>query len=963
MKLRRNTLRDAIALALAVGATSIAAAMPAAAQEPPPTEPPVATSLDTVTVTGTRLRSQTMTAASPVSEIQAEEFRFSGATSVEDLVNQYPQLNLNFDNFQNNGSTGYATVDLRSLGPQRTLALVNGRRIPKGLGETPDISIIPAALVRRVDILTGGASAVYGSDAIAGVVNFLLDDEFDGVSVNFGYSAYQHDNDNGYLPALMDAQDFEYPTGGSGFDGIAKNIDVAVGSAFGDGGHAVAWATWRKNEPLLQGQRDYSSCALNNAGTACGGSATADPGNFYIFAPSINPNAGFYALPSASGTWAEADPYLYNYAPVNYFQRPDQRFTAGTSISYAINEHFEPYVESMFVSRKSATQIAASGAFFTDVSVTCDTDVIGTMCADLGITDDEFTVYVAKRNVEGGPRITASESTNYQITTGLRGAINDSWSYDASFSYGRTSTTTESINDFITTRVRDGILGCPTGSFDGCIPYEVWTDSITAEQAEALQGVGIVNYRTDMTVFNAYATGDLGFGLPAANGEQVSLVVGAEYRNESYERVADTNMATGNFTGLGGPTTTLLAPDLRVEEVFLESNVPLVVGSGALSRIDMQFGYRYSDYNTSGGVDTYKVGLGANFLDNRFRLRAGFNRAIRAPNINELYTAQQIALWAGSDPCAGATPEYTAAQCALTGVTAAQYGNIASNPAGQYNQFVGGVTTLTPETANTYTVGFAANPIDNLDLSVDYYDIEIEEAIGPIGARNIIDICALNGDENMCALIRRNAGTGDLFRGSDPAVSGMVTNLNENLGGYRVRGLDLTAAYAMELGVGRLSTSFNGNYLLEREISPLQGDQTVAFDCAGRINPQCQNTAPFIATPEWRHIATARYAFDRYTLSLRWRYIGEMDYEDKNGNALTTDVFLRDDGKLKAYNYIDLSGSMQLGDYATWTLGVNNVADREPPMVGGSLAPANANAVGGYDQVGRYVFTSVAFKF
>src|SRR5690606_30930559 len=190
------------------------------------TTEPSARQLDTVTVTGTRIRSQTMTASSPVAEISAEEFKYSGATTVEDLVNQYPQLNLNFDNFQNNGSTGYATVDLRALGPQRTLALVNGRRIPKGLGETPDISIIPAALVNRVDILTGGASAVYGSDAIAGVVNFLLDDEFDGVSVNFGYSAYQHENENDYLQGRMDAAGFDYPTGGSGFDGISKNIDV-----------------------------------------------------------------------------------------------------------------------------------------------------------------------------------------------------------------------------------------------------------------------------------------------------------------------------------------------------------------------------------------------------------------------------------------------------------------------------------------------------------------------------------------------------------------------------------------------------------------------------------------------------------------------------------------------------------------------------------------------------------------
>src|SRR5690606_39129123 len=173
---------------------------------------------------------------------------------------------------------------------------------------------------------------------------------------------------------------------------------------------------------LLQGQRDYSSCALNGTGTACGGSPTADPGNFYIVAP----GSGLYTYvaPSASGWTIPDGPNLYNYAPVNYYQRPDTRFTAGTSVKYEINEHFQPYVEAMFVNRKSPTQIAASGAFFTDVTVSCDTAVIGSMCADVGITDDEFTVYVAKRNVEGGPRITNTDSTNYSITAGLAGAIN-----------------------------------------------------------------------------------------------------------------------------------------------------------------------------------------------------------------------------------------------------------------------------------------------------------------------------------------------------------------------------------------------------------------------------------------------------------------------------------------------------------------------------------------------------------
>ncbi|TKS54904.1 TonB-dependent receptor [Luteimonas yindakuii] len=954
MSLKTNKLREAIVFALAASAVGIAGTGTAFAQGQGASQDaaPSATTLDGITVTGTRIRSQTMTASSPVAEISREEFQYSGATTVEDLVNQYPQLALDFDNFINNGSTGYATVDLRGMGPNRTLALVNGRRIPKGLLETADISIVPARLLQRVDVLTGGASAVYGSDAIAGVVNFILDDEFEGVSVNVGYSGYQHDNDNGYIQGLMDDAGFDYPTGGSGLDGTTRNVDVAIGGAFGDGGHAMAWATWRKGNALLQGQRDYSACALNGAGTACGGSPTADPANFYIVAP----GSGLYTYvaPSASGWFLPDGPNVYNYAPINYYQRPDTRFTAGSSVKYEINEYFQPYLETMFVNRRSGTQIAPSGAFFTDITVNCATDVIGTMCADVGITDDEFTVYVAKRNVEGGPRITDNESTNYSIAAGATGALFSSgWTWDASLQYARTSVKEQNRNDFITTRVRDALLGCPSGAFDGCVPYEVWTDSVTPEQAEALQGVGIVNYTTDMKVFNAYATGDLGFGIPGANNP-VSAVIGFEKRDERFTRTADANMQTGNFTGLGGPTTNLTG-GYDVDEVFAEANVPLLSDRGGFNSVDLQLGYRYTDYSTSGNVNTWKVGLGAGFMDNQYRFRAGFNRAIRGANVGELFADQQIALWVGDDPCAGPTPEFTAAECARTGVSAAQYGNVAANPAGQNNQFIGGNPSLDPEIASTWTVGFAASPIENLELSVDYYDIELENVIGTIGARTIINLCA-NGQDAMCDLIRRNANTGDLFRGSDPNSSGLVINTNGNFGSRKYRGIDLTGSYSFQAGPGRVSTSFVGSHILERSFQPVPGDSSADYACDGLVNAVC-------ATPEWRHIANVRYALDRFTIGMRWRYIGEMDYRDIDGTDLSGDYFLSGPGKLKAFNYFDLSGSLQVSDNITWTLGVNNIADKEPPMVGGGLAPTNANSLGGYDQAGRYLFTSVAFDF
>ena len=950
-------LRLAARTAFLVGGVSLAATT-AYAQEAAPAAGEAAAegsvNLDKLVVTGTRIKSQTFTASSPVAEIKGEEFRYAGATIAEDLVNQYPQLSPEFDNVNNNPSLGYATVDLRGLGPERTLALLNGRRIPKGAGELPDISIIPATLIKRVDVLTGGASAVYGSDAVAGVVNFILDDEFEGVRINGGWNGYQHKNDNGYIQGLLDQRGFDYEKGDSGVDGISRNLDIVIGGNFGEKGHATAWGTWRKNAPLFQAQRDYSSCALNAAATRCGGSATADPANFYVVAP----ESGIYSYVSraGAGAWSLEDgpTNLYNFAPINYYQRPDERYTAGTNIKYEINEYAKPYLEAMFVNRRSSTQLAPSGAFFTDVTVNCDTPQIGTLCNDTGITDDEFTVYVAKRNVEGGPRFNAAESNNFSVTSGVGGSIWGSWSYDASFTYNRASNTTVGTNDFLTSRIRDALLGCPDGAFDGCVPYEVFTDSVTPAQAQALQGISQQQVVTDMRVVNGYVTGDLGVGLPTAGGEAVSVVLGYENRTERYAYSADSNLADGNFAGSGSESPPIKAA-IGVEELFMEGAIPLLTNAGILSRLDADVGYRFSQYELSGDASTYKIGFGANFFDDRYKLRGGFNRAIRAPNINELFLPQQIGLWGGTDPCAGATPEYTAEQCALTGVTPAQYGSIAANPAAQYNQIAGGNQNLTPEKANTWTLGVAAEPVKNLIVSVDYYQIKIEDAIGGVGARNLLDICALTGQSSACSLITRNPTTGDLFRGT----SGFVTNFQQNLGSVEVKGIDLSASYTMRLGPGRLSTSIAGTYLLDKTFSPLQSDSSVAYDCTGNVSPQCSQA------PEWRHLATARYSIDRYTAGVRWRYFGALDYKDprnfRKGRPLTTDTGLVKNGGVDAYNWFDINGSVSFGP-ALLTAGINNVFDKEPPLVGSQLTN-NGNALGGYDQLGRYLFTSLTLEF
>lgn len=996
------------AFTLAIGMMSsapLAYAQGAAAAETPPSgaaptdAPPVAppasaeggsVELQAVRVTGSRIKSKTLTASSPVIEIGGEEFERTGATLVEELVNQYPQLAPTFDNAQNNPSLGYATVDLRGLGPERTLTLVNGRRLPKGIGEFSDISIIPASLVKRVDILTGGASAVYGSDAVAGVVNFILDDKFEGVSLTGGWSAYNHNNDNKRLQANLAERGFPSPTGSSGFDGISRNLDLALGGRFGDAGRATAWATYRENDPIFQGERDYSSCALSAAGVtrpgfnggnptfACGGSATADPANFYIS------DAGYsgYASRSSSGTFVQdggTPANLYNFAPINYFQRPDTRFTAGTSFSYEISEFAKPYLEALFVNRRSTVQIAPSGAFFTQLdNVDCANPQLGTFCNDLGLGADGQidTLYVAKRNVEGGPRINASESNNFSITPGIGGKLVGNWDYDASLTYSRAQTVIVGTNDFLTSRIQDALLGCQDGSFDGCVPYEVFAGTVTPEQAQTLQGISQQQILTSTQGFNAFVTGDIGVGLPSAGGKPVALVFGVETRRETYSYSADQNLADGNFAGSGSQSPAL-SESTSVKEFYVESGIPILADVGVLGALDLELGYRGSDFSRSGYAATYKIGFGANFLDDKYRLRGGFNRAVRAPTLNDFFLPEQIGLWVGADPCSGAVPEFTAEQCANTGVTAAQYGSVPANPAGQYNQISSGDPNLQPEKADTFTIGLAATPIKALAISLDYFNIEIKDALGPVGARNLLDICALTGDPTSCGFINRNPTSGDLFRGSDPATAGFVTNTTENLGGEKLSGLDFTASYSLRAGPGKLSANIFATYLLDATTSPLQTDSTVAFDCAGNISPQCQ-------LAQYRHIAGLRYDVDRYSVGVRWRYVSELDYVDPRqfrvGRPLNTDRLTCSPANtpvtapgtrpaapcvggqgIDAYNYFDLTSSVTYGP-ALLTFGVNNVFDKEPPVTGSTLA-LNANSPGGYDQLGRYIFTSLKLDF
>lgn len=966
MRFNQTPLNTAIRLALAVSMAGFVGS--ALAQETgPPTDAAKtqqakntakqAQKLETVTVTGTRIRSQTVTASSPVAEISQEQFKVTGATRVDDLVNQMPQMSPVFDSFQNNGATGYPTADLRGLGTNRTLVLIDGQRVQPGTYFAADLSQIPAALVKRVDILTGGASAVYGADAVAGVVNFILDDQFEGFQVNAGYSAYQHNNRNSYIQGLETKKGYIHPNGDSGFNGPARNIDVIWGSSFADGkGHATSWLSWRQNDAIFQGQRDYSACALNSTGTACGGSGTAPQPNFYIFDQNFNGDLAH--LDQANGHWVAGQGQAYNYAPKNYYQRPENRINYGLSLKYDVNEHFRPFIDFMYTNRSSSIQVAESGTFFGQtLNLPCSSPLLGTACADLagplGLknTTDPLIVYVGKRNTEGGPRFSDQKDNSYRAVTGAEGDLGTFWTYNVAGIIGQTTSTTVGTHDLLSDRIKSALLGCPAGSFSGCLPYNVWVPGgVTTAAAKSLEGTSVLVTSTKLTEINGYLSGGLPYSLPWADGDTISLVGGADWRKEQYNFTADSNSQAGNFAGAGGPSLPLNG-STQVKELFGEAGVPLVENVGILDNLSLDLGYRYSSYKLSGSTNTYKLGFTSQFAKN-FRIRGGYNRAIRAPNIGELYSTNQIALWNGSDPCAGAAPTSSPQACANTGVSAAQYGHVPDSPAGQYNQFIGGNKSLKPEQADTYTLGFAVTPIEGLEASLDYYDIRIKDQIGTIGAATVLQQCGNTGNAFLCGLVHRNPATGDLWLGQ----TGLVTNTTNNFGNLKTRGIDFTANYHWDMLGGLMSTSLVGTRLVSFKVDPLPGvSDGAAYDCAGKINLSCQN-------PKWRSILSVNYSRDWWSVNARWRHFGSLDYVLTDGTKGTKDSHLVARGNtLAAANYLDLSASFQIGKKLDFTLGVNNVTDLAPPMLGNTLI-LNGNSPGGYDQAGRYVFGSVSMK-
>ncbi|HKQ13190.1 MAG TPA: TonB-dependent receptor [Steroidobacteraceae bacterium] len=992
MATQNRSLQRAVRYVLLASAAGAAvAALPAQAADE---------TISEVIVTGSRISTPNMTSISPVTAIAAEDIAATGKVRVEDILNQLPQAMAAQGSMISNGSSGTATVDLRGLNAKRTLVLINGRRLMPGNPDSgpgpnaaaPDLNQIPRALIERVEVLTGGASSVYGADAVAGVVNFIMNTRFEGVKVEANYTFNQHKNDN---PAADVVRNAGYALPDSSVNtGYARDFSFVMGSNFADDkGNATFYATYRDVEAILQGQYDFSACTLNSGDAfTCGGSGTTFPSRLRPRAPdSAGGGLGNFIIDSGTGALR---PYnsatdTYNFGPANFYQRPDERYTAGVFADLEVSEGMTAYGEFMFMKDRSISQIAPSGSFGQEFTVPCSNPLFTAQeqqlfCGQYGLSTaanstDTVNVVVNRRNVEGGGRQNDIGHESYRTVLGLRGDLNDTWSYDVYGQYGTTNFTSLQTADFSITRlgramdvVRDasGNAVCRSvmdGTDPACVPYNVWQlGGVTQAQLNYLQIPLVQQGETTERVVNASVTGDLtnyGIKSPAAN-TGLMVNAGLEWRQERSELVPDLALLSGDGAGQGGPTTPIDGGYIA-KDVFAEARMALVEDKPAVQSLSVEAGYRYSDYSLDFTTDTYKLGLEWTPIED-IRARTSYQRSVRVPNVAELYGVRSVGLDGTVDVCAGA-PVLTFEQCARTGVTAAQYGNIDVNSASQYNGFVGGNPDLQPETADTFSFGLAFQPrfAPGLRLQLDYFDIKIKDAIQNPNADFTLMLCALNGDPTLCSRIQRDQD-GSLFQSND----GFVVDTFENIGSIHTSGIDFDASYTLDVGAaGRLGFDFVGTWVESLETTPQAG---VKYDCVGLYGSVCG-----VPAPEWRHKldTTWRTPWAGIDVTLAWRYFDEVKRDAESSPSDNPYLsFLGQftgvrptDSVLGSRSYIDLTGSLTVADKYTFRVGVNNLFDKDPPLTGNltcPTGPCNGNTFPQvYDTLGRQIFGLVTIDF
>jgi iron complex outermembrane receptor protein len=936
--------------------------------------------LQTVEVTGSLIRQPSLSGDAALQTVNSREIQLEGAVSVDSLLKNLPQVST-ISSTANSSARGIATVNLRNLGPSRTLVLIDGKRVVPGdptggAGTEVNLNFIPSALIDHVDVLTGGASATYGSDAIAGVVNFIMKKNFEGFEV-----------------------DGQWGESGSG-DGANYTTNLIWGSNFADGaGNVTLYAEYTSFDAVSQAARSFSATQLGlnaaKTGLVAAGSGNIIEGQIVSFdQPQSSPYRDVMLDPGGTRALVPYDGRQFNYNPYNYLQRPDKRYNLGGFAHREFNANADVYGSAMFLQDRIANQFAPGGTFLDEFLINCGNPLLsaqeqGVLCPDAGQTQAD--VLSGKRTTEFGNRLNEIDNTSFRIVFGIRGAIAPGWSYDASVQRSEASEAQSTAGNLSNMRVSQalqvtsGANGSPVciDPSGGCVPLDLFQlGALTPAQEKFVAVTSLDEGETVQQVATASVNGDLGQFRArspfARRGAQ--FAAGVAYRRETLDFQPDTEESSGDV--VGSAAVVPVSGQFNVRSYFGELQLPLIEDRPFAKLLQADTAYRLSDYDIAQRsadlfAHTYKFGVRYAPVED-VTLRGSWSRAARAPDLNELFFPSALGLFVGNDPCAGANPAATLQQCEHSGVTAAQYGAIPQCVNSSCNSLLGGNPQLKEEDAITRQIGLVLTPrfLPGFAGTIDFYEISLSGAIGTIPALTELTDCVQSG--LFCGTVHRGAH-GQLFGSNDAFVE--ATNINTGL--LEQHGVDFALNYGRslsDLGLGdngRISLHFTGTWLLSYQSKATP--TSAALECAGRFGTNCSNIGADTLTvgspnPRWRHQARLTWedpmgVLPGFAASLQWRYIGSSSAD--NSVALPASA-LQSIGRIPVKQYTDLTLTYQLPLNAQdigLRLGVNNLSNEQPPVIARQLLGGVGQSSTGntfpnvYDTLGRVIFLGFDANF
>ena len=1014
MNSRRTTLQVASFLLLSAGIASAqtpAEPAPQAAVEPgvPTSAPPEErrSVTEEVVVTGSRLRRKDLTTPAPVTVVTREQFENSGRMTIGDYLQTMPEQG-NAPNFQlntggiNYGADGTTRINLRSLGIQRTLVLINGRRVvPGGLGASAavDLNAIPSEAIDRIEVLKDGASAVYGSDAIAGVVNIITRRSYNGTDLGAQYG----------VSGRGDAQTFD--------------AHVTTGSS-GDAGGAIFSVRYFNQRDSWLRDRDWSHQALDfdYTGSQCdpgvarcsveSGSSRVPQGALRIpedpnnpGTPLCNGNALCIAM-TQGGNWSVSKRYIrdpagpfcgnnplgqrecfrnfissgtpndfYNFAAENYLTIPSttiQGFSSGEAKFPVARGYYE-----LSYTQRNSTQNAApmplNPGDYANIVYSKDS-VYNPFGTDLN--------FLGRRLVEFGNRTYAEDLATFRVVTGLDGTFPSAagplqgWYWNGTLNYGRTSGTFTTGGSFRNSRVQSAVgpsvpgpngpvcvqtPGDLTSQVAGCTPLNLLggPGSIATSQQDYLGFTGTSRAYDQLFTAGADFAGDL---FTIAADRPASLAVGYEYRHQLGSQIADPIAAAGDSADFNFKST---SGGFYSNEAFAEVSLPLLANLPGVEALEASAAGRYVNYNTFGGHFAYK--LGARYTPVRdLTVRGTYSTAFRAPTISELYLGNKETDPAATDPCAdlAGLPAAVAARCIQGGVKGSGSGDTGLQELTRN----GGNPRLQPETAQTFTAGLVFQPqaLRNLSFTVDYFNIKVDDAIGVTGTPNILNGCYIGGVAEYCSLVVRN----------NSGLIQYVDDFYANIGRIRTGGIDFAVRYMLPSDFGRFAFGFDGSYLAFYDITLKlkSGDAKIQ----GRDN---YDAGSYGALPKFKATAGLDWSLGGLLAGLTGRYVTSFNecsnpYDPSTAQGGICEVISVDPIKgtsvkpnlnrrrVQSYYQIDVHAGYTLtSTFGKTTLfaGIINALDKAPPYIY-SAALANSDP-STYDYIGRYVYGRVQHKF